>query len=733
MSLDDRFYTTQDLDSFFINRTTGLPLAGGIVTFFSANDQSTLKDVYQLTGYPNPTYTLLPNPLTLSSVGTAQNAGGDNVAIYYFPFDGTPDNTTDTLELYYVTITDSLGNPQFTRDAWPNVTAVDNPFLNQTGTVENQISNSQFTRTFLIPGINTFTLSGIQISVPIAPDWTLVMNGTGTVSVQQIAISGLLNFDTSPPFVLQVETTSGITQCNLVQKLSANAGLWTDKPNATSYLASSIAAINNNGGLPVQLDIFYQDGTTAAKNILSIAVNSTFASQSGVEEIPSSNNSDSGSTGYVNIYISFPPSCNISISSVQVIPTYFAETPAYQMISSNRQQAFMGDYFIPRLEAKPIPSFLVGWDFPLNPAQFGEAQTIPLQASAAYIWDQTIAGTVNYTAAVIRDTVTSGINITFSASATVGDSVMLIQYIDAPKAKKMLGTRLSVNVNAIQTSASGTVTATVHLLRASHNATNFPTLPTVIASITAAGALTVTASNWTEVPRSNLLTATGTLNYVNESSPSNLIGNDLGFNGWEITDPTQLADTTKFAIVTVFTTAVASTSFTVNSISFVPGDIPTRPAPQTVDEVLRECQLYYEKSYSGNISPGAAPSGGARIVQLAWNVSGTFYSPFTLEYQVQKRTIPNVNFYSNNTASSPGVVSYFVTNSGSGIYQYIGDIACSQNNSTSSWTTESSGLTRSSWVCNGAHTTTPILGPNLGVVPNLEFHFTIDARLGLQN
>ncbi len=111
------YIVTSDVDTYFVSKNTGEPLANGILTFYRDSQRTVLKDVFQLSGAP-PTYsyTSMGSQITLSAVGTVQNAGGDNEVIYYYPYD-----SSGNLDLYYIVCTDSYGNIQFTREAWPNI------------------------------------------------------------------------------------------------------------------------------------------------------------------------------------------------------------------------------------------------------------------------------------------------------------------------------------------------------------------------------------------------------------------------------------------------------------------------------------------------------------------------------------------------------------------------------------------------------------------------------------
>ena len=137
MSLDPRYVTTPALEQFYIDKSTGFPLANGKITFYKDNERSLLKSIYTLSGAPpNYSYVALPNPLTLSSVGTIQDNNGNNVLPFYFPYD-----EQGNLELYYVTVYSCNGILQFTREGWPNLALENNQDKDNSF---NLIPNGQF-------------------------------------------------------------------------------------------------------------------------------------------------------------------------------------------------------------------------------------------------------------------------------------------------------------------------------------------------------------------------------------------------------------------------------------------------------------------------------------------------------------------------------------------------------------------------------------------------------------
>jgi hypothetical protein len=243
---------------------------------------------------------------------------------------------------------------------------------------------------------------------------------------------------------------------------------------------------------------------------------------------------------------------------------------------------------------------VTGWDFPLNPAQeLGDAVTV--DGTAKYVWDQTIMESVAASVDVTRNSISGGMQAVTNVDT---EAFFMIQYLTGAEAKKILGTKMSVNVNAYKSSAGTTATCRVYLYSGS-SAAVFPDLTggNTIGTLTNDGVFTLTEANWSEIPRSGLDTAKADLKTIVTNDDINS-GVDYGFNGWEIVDPAVIADTDKFAIVVTYAAPTTGTEITVNSISVVPGDIPTRPASQTFEEVLQECEYYWEKSYENADIPG---------------------------------------------------------------------------------------------------------------------------------
>jgi len=136
MGLNTKYIPSKYFQEYLVDKTTGLPLAGGVVTFYKDQARTQLKPVFQLSGSPpNYSYTSLGATITLSSVGTVQDGSGNDIIPYFYPYD---DN--GNTELYYYTVYSALGVFQFSREGQPNAGSS----ATDTSDVESFVANGQF-------------------------------------------------------------------------------------------------------------------------------------------------------------------------------------------------------------------------------------------------------------------------------------------------------------------------------------------------------------------------------------------------------------------------------------------------------------------------------------------------------------------------------------------------------------------------------------------------------------
>ncbi len=260
MALDPRFIVTSDLDSYYVDKDTGEPLAGGIVTFYSDINRTQLKPVYELTGsaMSGYSYVALPNPIELNGDGTFSDNAGNNIVPYYFPYEGLPEDNNNTVELYYITVESSENVPQFTRQAWPNFSTQDIV----SSDVENFVPNGQF----LLHNnngaqiIDDVTESGTD-RYEIAQGGWFFKVPSATASVNEIDFDAFNSYvenpTSNPQYVCRVKCITPdagdtfkdlVVQFNDVNKFSS--------PPSTPQEYTFYFEAQSNTGLPVNVDLY---------------------------------------------------------------------------------------------------------------------------------------------------------------------------------------------------------------------------------------------------------------------------------------------------------------------------------------------------------------------------------------------------------------------------------------------------------------------------------------------
>jgi hypothetical protein len=648
--LDSRYVISRDLEPLLLDKDTGAPLANGYVYFYQDLARTTLMPVYELTGAPpNYTYTQLPNPIRLSALGTIQNNNGDNVALYYYPWSSTAVDAV--LQQYYVVVQNENQVEQFTREAWPNYFG-EQGGGNVTGQyLPNLIANPQFAFISFVPG-TTLTVSSpgaATVVTPIAPEWSLsvTFSAAGSLTVAQTPVAGSSQYPTNPPYTLDITPIANVVSVTLIQRLSRTPDIWSPATGGMNgYVATNITLGNNTTAT-----ITYAPSQATAGNPQTILTTTnltgSYREYSTTTQLLPAANTDTSTAGYVDIKIALSPTGPSSITSVQVvgIETNLTNIP-YQQVPVRMQQSGLIDVIVEDLAYKPISSYLVGWDFALNPAQF-LGPTLAASAAGAntsrYVWDQTIV----FQSANNGPAVSRGTNGCLTLTATNTTQFALVQYLEQSVARMILNDRNSVNVAAFTNQVAGlnckislwyTTDASLPSCAANNS---------IVATLTAAGKPATFNGNWTEVPRSGLGDATFTIG----ASPNTTNFNDYGFSGWDMEGIAATNTATYFAIVVGSASLTAANVVNIDSISLVPGNVPTRPAPETGGIAQIRCFRYYEKSFEPGTIPATGVTLGVDSFAQTNAAASTIYAPSNSYIAVKVIINPLVTIYnpvSNN-------------------------------------------------------------------------------------
>jgi hypothetical protein len=324
MPLNSSYVTAPSLEEYFVDKTTGLPLAGGKVYFYSDINRSLLKNIYTLSGNaPNYSYVELPNPSTLSGVGTFQDEGSNNVLPYYYPYDAD-----GNIENYYIEVYNSSAVLQFSREGFPNLSGSSSDI--DIANAINYIPNGQF---LLHNNIPEDTLNDIP-SGQIVSDVTNIAQGgwsfersSGSSSIDNVSFFKYGEYvddpSASPRFSCKITCSSpdiSTTDKGLYLKF-ADVNKFSSDADQT-YTYSFSAETVNSGDFTVTLNLIKFFGTGGIPSPTEISALTTFeitSSQNTYQFSFTFGDNDGKSIGtsgddYVALELSFPT--NISYGAI---------------------------------------------------------------------------------------------------------------------------------------------------------------------------------------------------------------------------------------------------------------------------------------------------------------------------------------------------------------------------------------------------------------------------------
>lgn len=567
----------------------------------------------------------------------------------------------------------------------------------------------------------TFAMAG---TYNIAPNWQLILTGSGSTTLKQQMLPGSNNLPGNPPYSLEINN-SGWTEAQLVQTFSNNGALFANGSVSMSVLAKTVTN-------PYAMTLNYVANGSAlsppvAQGTTAVGVYTTI---SGVANIGPSSNAAVGMAANVQMTISLPTADIIYITNVQFIgqesPVTVFTAPPYQELSYPQIVNDEFYYYNPLLQYKPVPSYLTGWDFALNPTQFYGSTVTPKTFSGTnksrYVWDQTILfQAIDNTLNTSRNTNTGGLGITNNGGAATGSRLAIIQYLADDSIFDILTQRTSIQLKGALTQGAGTVSGTISLYWTANTGPNVPQLPASVVASIGAGGVPAVSSGWTAVPNTNY-----GINVPFTFTTTDLVFNFSGFD--PTANYTPSSTSTAVAVIIAFDTLAHNSEITIDYCSLVGGDIPTRPAPLSFDETLRKCQFYYEKSYDAGTNPGATTSNSELIFQqnAATLAGSTVFWPnsFSINYKNVKLIAPTaVNLYSPATGTVANISATAKANA------YASSTTADY--AISNFTADISGLNTATYIPNSGISHGPTAATTtLPQVGYIEVQYTVNATLG---
>ncbi len=253
------------LQLYFVDKDTGIPLSNGTITFYQDNARTFLKNVYYQTGIPgNYVFLPAPNPMSLSAVGTPQDDNGNDIILFYYPFD---ENDSNVQQLYYVTAFNSNAAPQWTRSGFP-FASLNSPIPDEDITLKNLIVNNVFWRNIgsaNISSTNTVIAPGAHEGLA-APDIRYIKDvndGTDTITFTKFTstLATTANGAVTPEYYLNFNSSVAGTSTFKVVQFPINLHITTLTANTQYTVQLWAQNVSGNVANNLQVYLFQYLGT----------------------------------------------------------------------------------------------------------------------------------------------------------------------------------------------------------------------------------------------------------------------------------------------------------------------------------------------------------------------------------------------------------------------------------------------------------------------------------------
>jgi hypothetical protein len=529
---------------------------------------------------------------------------------------------------------------------------------------ENQITNPQFAQISFSSPLNLGSVTS-PADINIAPGWFLRLTGTGTATITQLPLTSTQVTPTNAPYALEINT-SGFSPGSVIlyQRFQQNGVLW-----AGTNVSTSITARINDLPQNISAQLVDSSGATIAQLLPPTAINGNYNEFKGFATLAASANTNTPPAAYVDYQILLPSSGDVSLTSIQVVQSELPTVFPYSEDTVNRQIDHTFNYYYNSIIMQPKDSILTAWNFSLNPFQFNATALTATTAKCQYIADQTIISTKGALGCV-KTGIGSNANRDCleiqAVSAT--NQFALIQYLDPTTVMPYWSYVLSSLARARIVTSNGTnVGIKMRLIWSTSLPATLSGTEPIASWVSGEPVFSV---NWTAIAPLNDPVYT-----LPNAYDTTLGGNafpSFSFNHFQL--PAMSTSTMTLGVV-IYTTADINPTGTADVVLFdrissIPNEFALDTNPQTFDQVLRECQYFYEKSFPNNFVPGPTTPTylGAIITQMQGVKDAAndkvYARSFSLEYKTEKRSSnPALFLFSPATGNGGFVRSAIIINS----------------------------------------------------------------------
>jgi hypothetical protein len=262
-----QFFIEPGLQEVYRDKDTGLPLSGGYIEYWKDTARTVQKPVYKLSGTPqDPVYVPLVNPLPLTSIGTTSDGGGNDIKVYYNPYDDLGNE-----ELYFIKVFNSQGVLQFTREGWPE--QINTSTASNVTFIENFYQDGQFLNHIDVTNNGVLTQNTTNVSYG---GWVFLLSN-GFTSTNKVLFEKFPDYVTNPEASPRFSLRFSCVNPNPAE--DTKDLVWVN--NDVNFLAGVTITVQfealSNTGFPGNVDLLYEKvfGTGGSPSITTYVTSFT--------------------------------------------------------------------------------------------------------------------------------------------------------------------------------------------------------------------------------------------------------------------------------------------------------------------------------------------------------------------------------------------------------------------------------------------------------------------------
>lgn len=195
----------------------------------------------------------------------------------------------------------------------------------------NQVTNPQFA---LLTVQNPTTIGATNPDpIQIAPGWELLVSGTGTVTIERVALNNSNTNPSNAPYALHL-TMNGWTADSVIlrQRFQQNGMLWADK-----IVSTTLTARVEGSPQSVFAQLVDSNNSVLGTVLPLTPLDEGWNEYTGYAELPDTTNPDVPPAAYIDYLLHLPSNIDVYLTSFQLVVQDLPVEPSFEQDSIDRQ------------------------------------------------------------------------------------------------------------------------------------------------------------------------------------------------------------------------------------------------------------------------------------------------------------------------------------------------------------------------------------------------------------